>query len=99
MKRELVPLYDMDSQAAAPRRRGLTLARLGWVIVTLLTIGLIFASLPARFVQLTQTVDQRPLLQLGGIRSLLCPLYDQSGCARDAGLYPHRRVHLLPPPG
>ena len=46
-------------------RRWLVLARLGWIIVTLLTLTLVFASLPARYAQLTRSVDQRPLLELG----------------------------------
>ncbi len=46
-------------------RRWLVLARLGWLIVTLLTLALVFASLPARYAQLTRSVDQRPLLELG----------------------------------
>jgi hypothetical protein len=65
VKEETIPTNDLDRLAFAPRRRGLMLARLGWVVVTLLTMGFIFASMPVRFAQLTQTVDQRPLLQLG----------------------------------
>ena len=89
----------MDSQAATPRRRGLALARLGWVIVTLLTIGLIFASLPARFVQIIQTVDQRPLLQLGVSAASYARYVISLDVLVMLASDPHRRVHLLPPPG
>ncbi len=53
--------------AAGPMPRGgwLRFARLGWVIVTLFTLVLVFASLPARYAQLTGSVDPRPLLELG----------------------------------
>ncbi len=65
MEDKSTTLRNLNQQAPAPRRLGLALARLGWVIVTLLTLGFVFASLPARFAQLTLAVDQRPLQQLG----------------------------------
>jgi hypothetical protein len=51
--------------APTPHRRWLAAARLGWIVVTLLTLLLLAYSMAARFTQLTQGVDQRPLLELG----------------------------------
>jgi hypothetical protein len=58
-------LPPKDAAPRVPHAKWLAAARLGWMAVTLLVLVLLAYGIPARFTQLTQSVDQRPLLELG----------------------------------
>lgn len=56
-QRPLVALNQPDSR--------LVIARIGWLAITCLTLGLLFAGIPNYFTHLAGTVDRRSLLELG----------------------------------
>jgi len=55
---------DRGNQYTGAGQRWRALTRLLWVAVTLLTLVVLGAGLPARFAHIMQTVDRRPLLEL-----------------------------------
>jgi hypothetical protein len=54
------PLAELNQ-----RDYGLTIARIAWLVITCLTLGLLIAGIPGCFMQLASTVDKRSLLELG----------------------------------
>lgn len=56
---------QQPSTALDPPGYGLSITRLVWLVVTCLTVSLLFAGIPDRFAQLVSMVDKRSLLNLG----------------------------------
>jgi hypothetical protein len=54
-----------DTAAHRPANRWLTIVRVAWFGLTLLTLGLFLAGIPAHFNKLADTADKRSLLELG----------------------------------
>ena len=61
------PIIKSSDARTPPHLHGywLAMARVMWLIVTCLILGLFFAGIPGRFDQLVSTADKRSLFELG----------------------------------